>query len=63
MGMRAQAHLPATPAVDADEPIARPPRRRHRPSTPYQRVRVIEFLWFGESGVQPVLFVERQWLQ
>jgi len=24
---------------------------------------VIEFLWFGESGVQPVLFVERQWLQ
>jgi hypothetical protein len=28
--MRAQAQLPATPAVDADEPIARPPRREHR---------------------------------
>ena len=28
-----------------------------------ERITLIEFMWTGETGAQPVLLVEREWLQ
>jgi hypothetical protein len=42
-------------------------RTRRRPVRPLgdgttERVRIIEFMWAGGTGVQPVLFLDRQLL-
>jgi hypothetical protein len=43
-------------------------RRRCRPEKAAElptseRVTLIEFMWIGAAGAQPVIFVDREWLQ
>jgi hypothetical protein len=53
--------------ADADQvpaPVRRPrrPKKAPEPATS-ERVTLIEFMWFGAAGAQPVILVEREWLQ
>jgi hypothetical protein len=54
--------------ADADQmavgPLRRPRRPKKAPEPPTsERVTLIEFMWFGAAGAQPVILVEREWLQ
>jgi hypothetical protein len=55
--------------LDADrQQVDGPARRRRRArhgAEPQasERITLIEFMWTGETGAQPVLLVEREWLQ
>jgi hypothetical protein len=53
--------------ADADQvpaPVRRPRRPKKAPEPPTsERVTLIEFMWFGAAGAQPVILVEREWLQ
>jgi hypothetical protein len=54
--------------ADSDQmavgPLRRPRRPKKEPEPPTsERVTLIEFMWFGAAGAQPVILVEREWLQ
>ena len=40
-----------------------PPRERDHDADHHERITLIEFVWVSPTGVQPVLFLERELLQ
>ena len=41
----------------------RPPERDRDAAAHHERITLIEFMWVSPTGVQPVLFLERELLQ